>query len=57
MSAMWDPRAVVGTTAEADLECAQEYCNRVRGIAIVEIAGELRQVCRTCRKDLWRVSS
>jgi len=29
------------------------YC----GVAIVEAAGELRQLCRTCRKDLWGVSS
>jgi hypothetical protein len=57
MSAMRNARAANGTAAEADLECAQEYCNSVSGVAIVEVAGELRQLCRTCRKDLWRVSS
>lgn len=57
MSAMRNARAAIGTATEPDTKCAQEYCDRVSGVAIVEVAGELRQVCRACRKELWGVSS
>ena len=50
-------RAAVGTAAHDDEECSQDYCGRTLGVAIVEAGGELRALCRPCRKDLWGVSS
>ena len=57
MSTMHDTRAAVGTAALDDAECGQDYCDRGLGVAVVEAGGELRTLCRTCRKDLWGVSS
>ena len=50
-------RAAAGTAAIDDEECSQDYCERTLSVAIVEAGGELRALCRTCRKDLWGVSS
>jgi hypothetical protein len=57
MSTMYHARAAVGTAAIEDVPCSQDYCDRTVGVAVVEAAGELRALCRTCRKDLWGVSS
>ena len=50
-------RAAVGTAAIDPEECSQDYCEDGLGVAIVEAGGELRALCRSCRKDLWGVSS
>ena len=50
-------RAAAGTAAHDDERCSQDYCDRRLGVAIVEAGGELRALCRSCRKDLWGVSS
>ena len=50
-------RAAAGTATIEDEVCGQDYCERRLGVAIVEAGGELRALCRTCRKDLWGVSS
>jgi len=57
MSTMHDTRAAVGTAALDDATCSQDYCDRTVGVAVVEAGGELRALCRSCRKDLWGVSS
>lgn len=50
-------RAAAGTATIDDEECSQDYCSRTLSVAVVEAGGELRALCRTCRKDLWGVSS
>jgi len=50
-------RAPVGTAGIEDERCSQDYCDRALGVAVVEAGGELRALCRSCRKDLWGVSS
>ena len=50
-------RAAAGTAAIEDERCSQDYCERRLGVAIVEAGGQLRALCRPCRKDLWGVSS
>ena len=50
-------RAAVGTATIDEEKCSQDYCDRTLSVAIVEAGGQLRALCRTCRKDLWGVSS
>ena len=50
-------RAAVGTAAIDPEECSQDYCEDGLGVAFVEAGGQLQALCRTCRKDLWGVSS
>jgi hypothetical protein len=57
MSSMPQTRAPVGTAGLDDVECSQDYCERTLSVAIVEAGGELRALCRCCRKDLWGCSS
>ena len=57
MSTMHHSRALIGTAALDAVECSQDYCEDGLGVAIVEASGELRALCRTCRKDLWGVTS
>lgn len=57
MSTMRPTRAAIGTAALEDPECSQDYCSRTIAVVTVEVGGELRALCRSCRKDLWGVSS
>ena len=50
-------RAAAGTAGIDDETCSQDYCDRALSVAVVEAGGELRALCRSCRKDLWGVSS
>jgi hypothetical protein len=57
MSTMHPSRAAIGTACTDDPVCSQNYCEKTLGVVVVEAGGELRALCRSCRKDLWGVSS